>query len=326
LLLLVLSLAPERERQWADKVKWLTLVGIIISFPLTGHAYAAVNGALAAISAHALHMGAAAIWVGGLFGLFSLTFKRASLDSLNQTALRFGYWALPGIMLVIASGVWLSAARLAQWSELFTTAYGRLIFAKLLLTLLVLAIALLHRLVFMPRAARASAAGEERAAVRGLTLGIRVEVALAASLLVLAGTLSSTSPPETAMEQREPFYWHVMGDQAHMSLRAKETPSGEERQIRLDVWLPVEAGEPASATVAFQPEDRSDGKTVALELQPLEEPLFEYPGFTKYTYLGSDSFIGNDIEGLITVDIEDSAGNNFHYERKQAGTGQAPSS
>ncbi len=315
-LLLVLAIAPERERKWSEKIKWLVLIGIVATFPLTGHAYASVNGAMAAVASHAAHMGAAAIWVGGLLGLFSLTFRHASLDSLNQTAIRFGRWALPSIALVTASGIWLSVIRLATWNELFATAYGRLIFAKLVLTLLVVATAALHRFVLMPRAAKANEAGEQKAAIRRLSHGIRAEVLIAASLLVLAGTLSSTSPPETAAEQREPFYWHVMGDQAHMSLRAKDA-EGADRQIRLDVWLPVDLGEPASATVAFRPEGGAEASQAALQLQPQEEPRFEYPGFTKYTYIGTDPAIGGDAAGLITVDVVDSADNSFHYERRQ---------
>ncbi|CAM3990936.1 copper resistance CopC/CopD family protein [Paenibacillus alkaliterrae] len=330
LLVLLLAFAPVRERLWANRVKLIAVAALIVTFPLTGHAYAAVKDAAAAVAAHAVHMCAAAIWFGGLGGLLSLTFCRHAIDRLNQTATRFSEWAWPSMSLILVSGVWLSLARLSSWRELLSTEYGQLIFAKSCLMLLVLVIAALHTLVFMPNIAKAMAAGSlppaelsQTATARGLLLGVRIEVLLAISLFVLAGWLSSTSPPSDAdtQRQREPFYWHVMGEQAHMSLRMADEEASEEQTVRLDVWLPEGMGAPVSAAAAITPQRNGQAEpggeqvTIPLELQPEAVELYEYPGFTKYTYLAAGAFVDYTIESLITVDVSDADGNDFHYEK-----------
>ncbi|WP_139995885.1 copper resistance CopC/CopD family protein [Paenibacillus paridis] len=316
ILILLLAFAPVRERAWANPLKFAVAAAVIVSFPLTGHAYASLNGAALAITAHAVHMGAAAIWFGGLAGLLSLTFHSGGLDRLNQTAARFSVWALPSMAFILVSGIWLSVARLSGWSQLIDTDYGQLILAKIIFMLLVLVIAALHKLVFMPRIA-------EKGASRGLLIGVRAEVLLAVVLFVLAGWLSSTSPPEAAAETKltEPIYWHVMGEKAHMSLRISEDGKSEQQAARLDVWLPEEMGAPVSVAAALQLDGEGSGAgerqiSIPLKLDPPALEKFEFPGFKKYTYRGVGDFVEDRREGMLLVDIQDEAGNSFHYERE----------
>ncbi|MDQ8732992.1 CopD family protein [Paenibacillus sp. LHD-38] len=311
ILALLLAFAPSRERRWANPIKSAAASAIIVTFPLTGHAYAAVEGAAAAILAHTVHMAAAAIWFGGLAGLLSLTFEKDAAERLNQAAVRFSVWALPSMVFIMASGIWLAAARLSAWEQLLAEPYGRLIAAKICFMLLVLVIAAFHRLVFMPRIAQGSAG-------RGLLLGIRAEVLLAVALFVLAGWLSSTSPPaDAAQKLAEPIYWHVMGDKAHMSMRISENEQSKEQSARLDVWLPEGQGAAASIVAVVVPkENKNEGEVmIPLKLQPRAAELYEYPGFTKYTYLASGEFIDDRHISLITIDVLDGEGNSFHYER-----------
>ncbi|MGO4180671.1 copper resistance protein CopC [Paenibacillus sp. TAF43_2] len=320
LIALLLAFAPIRERRWANMIKWITAAALIVSFPLTGHANAALTDVVFGIVTHTVHMSAAAIWFGGLAGLLSITFHRNAVERLNQAAVRFAKWALPSMIVILISGIWLSAARLSEWGQLFTTAYGNLILAKTILMLLVVVIAALHKLVFMPQIAKASAA-------RGLLYGIRIEMLLAVALFVLAGWLSTTSPPEARVESKlaEPIYWHVMGEQAHMSLRISENDQTGDQAVRLDLWLPEDQGTPLSAEVAVKIDsnqaeaeketEQGNKIVIPLELQPMGEEMFEFPGFTKYTYRSSGEFIDDQKKGLITVDVKDEKGNNFHYER-----------
>lgn len=321
LLLLLLAFAPIRERAWANRIKFAAAAVLIVTFPMTGHAYAALKDAALAIATHAVHMSAAAVWFGGLVGLFSLTFDRGATKRLNRTAKRFSLWALPSMVLILVSGIWLSAARLTSMEQLITSAYGRLILAKAILMLLIVVIAAMHKLIFMPRLEKTSSAP-------GLLIGVRVEVLLAAALFVLAGMLSSTSPPVTPAVPKlsEPIYWHVMGEKAHMSLRISDNKQTKQQSVRLDVWLPEGQGAPLSAVAGLL---RSNEESVPaedgnvsqeifpLELQPLAAEQFEFPGFTKYTYLASGQYVDDkNRKGLITVDIEDRVGNSFHYEQE----------
>jgi putative copper export protein/methionine-rich copper-binding protein CopC len=318
LIALLLAFAPIRERRWANVIKFALAAVLIVTFPLTGHANAALTDVALGIMTHAVHMSAAAIWFGGLVGLLSLTFHRNAVERLNLAAVRFASWALPSMILILISGIWLSAARLSAWGDLLSTAYGRLILAKTFLMLLVVVIGALHKLVFMPKIAKASA-------TRGMLVGIRIEVLLAVALFVLAGWLSTTSPPEARVESKlsEPIYWHVMGEQAHMSLRVSENEQTKDQDVRLDVWLPEEQGAPLSADAAVTLDsNQMEAKTqqgskivIPLELQPQVVEPFEFPGFTKYTYRSSGEFIDDKKNGLITIDVKDEKGNKFHYER-----------
>ncbi|MGO4546838.1 copper resistance protein CopC [Paenibacillus sp. 2TAB23] len=318
LLLLLLAFAPSKERIWANPVKFVAAAALIASFPLTGHAYASLVGASTAIVAHVFHMAAAAVWFGGLAGLFAMTFEKKAAERLNEAAVRFSSWALPSMLLVLLSGIWLASARLSAWGELFSTAYGKLIVAKIGLMLLVLVIAALHMFVFMPRISKADAR-------RGLLLGIRAEVLLAVALFVAAGWLSSTSPPaESASALSEPIYWHVMGDKAHMSMRISDSEQSKEQSARLDVWLPEGQDAPVSAKAVVTVDGISGQLPMPLALQPLEEELFEYPGYTKYTYRAAGAFIKSNQNSLIQIDIEDGEGNKFHYERSFGDEHQHP--
>jgi len=318
LIALLLAFAPIRERRWANVVKFAVAAALIVTFPLTGHANAAMKDVALGIITHAVHMSAAAIWFGGLAGLLSLTFYSNAVERLNQSAVRLARWALPSMILILISGIWLSAVRLSAWGQLLSSTYGKLILAKTFLMLLVLVIAAFHKLVFMPQIAKASA-------VRGLLVGIRVEVLLAVALFVLAGWLSTTSPPEAPVDSKlsEPIYWHVMGKQAHMSLRISEDVQTKEQAVRLDLWLPEDQGTPLSADVAVTLDSNQAAAetqqgsqiVIPLELQPQGDELFEFPGFTKYTYRSSGEFVDDKKKGLITVDVKDKKGNNFHYER-----------
>lgn len=332
-LLLLLAFAPAREQRFANIVKTAVAVAIIVTFPLTGHAYAELTDAGAAIFAHAVHMGAAAIWLGGLAGLVSvsLTNNRQAVTALKHAAERFSLWAFPSMMLIIVSGVWLSAKRLSSWKQLVTEDYGSLILIKSGLLLLVLVIGAMHRVVFMPRLAKAQAAGDAFDGSKGITpmkgllIGVRLEILLAAALFVLAGMLSTTSPPSESAAQAGglPFYWHVMGEQAHMTLRIDEdSDSSGSQKARLHVWLPEGSGPPKTIVVSTVPKsDReADSKqlpqAIPFELQPAEADAASYPGFIKYTYEAAGAMIDASVNYVIKVDIIDALGNDFHYERQ----------
>lgn len=331
LLVLLLAFAPVREQQWAKPVKLLVVTAIIVTFPLTGHAYASVDGVLAAVVAHACHMLAAAVWFGGLLGLLSLTFYNGAIMRINRVAQRFSVWAVPSMALILASGIWLSATRLTSWGQLATTDYGKLIVAKTGFMLLVLLIAALHKLLFMPRIAQAAAdltatnaEYKQKRAASGLILGVRIEVLLAIVLFILAGWLSQTSPPEDAAVQQqasEPFYWHVMGEKAHMSLRVSVGDSSEEQQAKLDIWLPEGTGAPLSIAAIVSTDSNKQSGTpseqtaIPFELQPAGTELYEFPDFTKYTYRAQGVFLDYSKPSKISIDVTEADGSVIHYEK-----------
>lgn len=315
LFMLLLAFAPEKEHVWTNPLKWVIAIAVTATFPLTGHAYAAADDALAAILTHIIHMGAGAIWFGGLAGIWSLTYKESATGQLTAVADRFPQYALPSIAVVSISGVWLTAAQLSFWSQLWSSEYGRLALVKCGLMLLVIVAAVIHK------GLRSRPQGKG-----ALVIGVRIEAALAAALIVFAGWLSTTSPPEPERHEvfSEPFYWHVMGEKAHMTLRIDPTKDINSQRVRLYVWLGENSGAPASAQVRLVSGNEGDSSNagskdpivVPVEGVPLENEPFEFPGFKKYAYQSEGSYIPPKFAGTVEVEVTESSGESYRYERK----------
>lgn len=93
----------------------------------TGHA-AAASGVLVAVAAVALHVVAAALWVGGLGAMLLVAARPALLGAALPRWSRLAGWCL-GVVAV--SGVASATTRVGSWAELVTTAYGGLVLTKL---------------------------------------------------------------------------------------------------------------------------------------------------------------------------------------------------
>jgi len=262
---------------------------------------------MVAIIAHTVHMGTAAVWFGGLTGLWMLTYRPAGSEVMLRTGDKFAMYALPSIVLIIISGIWLTLDHLSSWSQLWSSDYGRLALVKIVLLLLVVGIAAVHRLL------RSKASGE-----RALIWGVRAEIVAAVALIVFAGWLSTTSPPPYSPPNaaREPVYWHVMGEHAHMTLRVNESKGGSQ-VVKLDVWLREDQGEPDELRVEFVPETGDAAGTVAIpvELQEGGSDPFGFPGFNKYSYSAEGAYLGAAEGGRLKVSFKDESGEAFAYEK-----------
>lgn len=344
LLILLLAFAPKKEQAWARPLQYLAAAGLMVTFPLTGHANAAETGAFGLITAHAIHIAAAAIWLGGLVGLFSLASRPSSIHRINEVAGRFAKWALPSIVIIIFSALWLTFAQITSYKQLFASQYGFLILVKTFLLLLIIVLGALHRLWFMPAIeaavspsqnssglsslyAASEANKSSGASVQRLLAGVRAEIAVAICLIIAAGWLSSTSPPNAdVFNSSEPVHWHEMGEEAHMTLRVSNGYESDEQLVRLMVWLPEGIGAPVSATVSIQSLDpaKADEEPITVPLAIEEETgnKFEFPGFAKYNYSAKGAFADLLVPNKAVVDITDSAGNEFHYEKVIGGPAQ----
>jgi putative copper export protein len=105
--------------------------------------------------------------------------------------------ALPLIVLTVASGILLTVIRISSWSDLVQSDYGRLILIKSAITLLIFIIAAFHRLVFIPKLQQATQ--PEMSVVpkiiRTFVLFLRWELGMAVVIFIVAGMLSTSSPP-----------------------------------------------------------------------------------------------------------------------------------
>ncbi|MDN5559674.1 MAG: bifunctional copper resistance protein CopD/cytochrome c oxidase assembly protein [Ruaniaceae bacterium] len=111
---------------------WTAVLGAIALVPvaLTGHAAGAVAHNLA-VSSQWLHLVPVALWVGPLLAL--VVVGQHLGDQLTPAVRRYSTMALWCYIAIVASGVLSALIRLNTPLELFTTPWGRLLLAKIVL-------------------------------------------------------------------------------------------------------------------------------------------------------------------------------------------------
>jgi putative copper export protein len=134
--ILVVSCAAAfwRRRFWP--LATLAVAGFTATMPLLGHA----SGNAARMTVHALHILGAGVWLGSLTVVLLIPVPSASLDATGPPLTarrirllilrRFSSVALPGAATAIAAGLIASWFYVGALSDLWTTAYGRVLVLK----------------------------------------------------------------------------------------------------------------------------------------------------------------------------------------------------
>jgi putative copper resistance protein D len=160
------------------------------SFAWVGHTHAV--GSAAAPLLIALHLVAAAFWVGALAPLFIYA-RRHAPPEVALVAARFSRVALVPVSVLVVAGACVLALLLEHPSALWSSGYGRTACVKLLLVAAMLACAAVNKSVLTPRLA-----GEDPSAVRLLGVSITAEMILAGFILVVTAVLTTLGgPPES---------------------------------------------------------------------------------------------------------------------------------
>jgi len=192
----------------APRTAALCLLGGLGAIAVGGHANSASPRALALASDWA-HLVAAAVWIGGIAqiavawlpaigGLPAADRRRVMREVLD----RFGRLALPAFALVVIAGVANALIELGSVSQLWRTAYGRVLIVKVVLVGAIAAASYTHALLLRPRVEAAgggSGAGERRHwRLLGSQPGLALLVLSAAALLV-----AFPLPPRQLLERAE---------------------------------------------------------------------------------------------------------------------------
>ena len=151
-------------------------LALLLAPTFAGHAYRAWDGRPISIAADLVHVVAAAFWTGGILQLALLL--RGGQD--EQAVKRFSLYALPAVVLIAGSGLARALVELSAVSQLWSTAYGRAIFAKTVL------FAVLIVLGWMSRQALGDPARLWRT--------VRVELLLLALVVLAVAVLTSLRP------------------------------------------------------------------------------------------------------------------------------------
>jgi putative copper export protein/mono/diheme cytochrome c family protein len=154
---LLLSVEPARGFQ---AFVLLVATGIALSLSLTGHAadWGDVRLAVAIDWAHAV---AASAWTGGLIALALVAGRREapwSRESLAAVVPRFSRLAGLSLLAVAVTGSYNAWTQLGGLSRLWTTAYGRVLLAKLAIVAVLVWLGAVNRYVHLPRVEPSSTA------------------------------------------------------------------------------------------------------------------------------------------------------------------------
>ena len=177
-------------------------LAVTVSFAVWGHATELSPTAIS-LAADAIHATAAALWLGGLVGLVMVLSVRTP-ETVRATAgiigrfSRMAFWSV--IALTIAGLTLTITGSGASLNSILTTTWGRLVLAKIGLTLIVVLIAAWNRRTLVPSLTSPTENTDELA-VRWATLlrTIRAEAVLLVAVVALTAIVVNVPPARTAV-------------------------------------------------------------------------------------------------------------------------------
>jgi putative copper resistance protein D len=185
--------SPARQRP-----PWWATAGAMAaatSFAWSGHARALVPESLPVLLV-SVHLVGVAIWLGALPAL-GLIARRGDVAAAAAPVARFGAVALVVVGALMAAGIGLAWLMLGEFTELWRSAYGRLLMLKLTFVAALLCVAAFNKLNLTPRLL-----GGETRALRALGTSIRLELLLGALILLATATLTTVTGPPALDEHR----------------------------------------------------------------------------------------------------------------------------
>jgi putative copper resistance protein D len=198
----VVAFLPWTNRAWFSALLHIGAL-LLISQAYLGHAAEGGAGLYGAIMiiVYSIHLLAAGAWVGGLPPLlFALVEQRHfgpnearewSVDIL----LRYSLMGMVAVTLIVASGIANAGFRVAgSFDKLFDTSYGNVLFTKIGIVILLLALAYFNRFIALPRLRAASLKG--MAQITRLRSSVALEIVLGIAVLGVAAVLGITPPPQ----------------------------------------------------------------------------------------------------------------------------------
>lgn len=241
----------------------LGLAALAFAVSLSGHASTAPPQAITH-RAVSVHVAAAAVWIGALVPLALLL---ASGGAPATRALGAFSRVVPyAVAALVVTGVFLAAVQVRTPAALWSTDYGRVLVAKLVLVAAMLALAGFNRW----RLTRPALAGDE-AARRRLVRVIAVETALAVAVVGTLALWRFTPPPRTlAAAAAAPVEVHIHTDKGMATLTLMPGRAGP-----LSVEIALQTGDFGALAAK---EVRATFGNAAAGIEPIRRPATETGG------------------------------------------------
>jgi copper resistance protein D len=190
----------EPSSPWRRGAALASAGALVAALAFAGHA-AAGEGIESVVQqgADALHLIAAASWVGSLLPLAVLLGAAANdrgesaLAIARAATLRFSTLGIASVATVLASGIVNTWELAGSAPALFGTGYGRLLLAKIALFLAMLSVAAVNRFRLTPRLQGADDSARCDA-LRQLRANSLIEAGLGVVILVIVGALGTLPP------------------------------------------------------------------------------------------------------------------------------------
>jgi copper transport protein len=173
----------------AGRMAGLVAMVAVIFGAASGHP-AVIEPSLA-LPANALHLGAAAIWIGGVLLLTVLPDHPEKADGgwrYEQVASRVSSRAFLAVGVIIGTALLQDLLFLGEIGNLLTTRYGQLLMAKSVGLALMLGFGAWHRWRTLPKLVRTGDQGP-------LRLAVRIEILFLTGVILLAAWLALIPPP-----------------------------------------------------------------------------------------------------------------------------------
>jgi putative copper export protein len=156
-----------------------------------------------------VHIVAAGVWVGGVFGLGVLAVgdrRSGGVAPVWSTIWsRFSQVAAVCVGGVLISGLWLTWKHVGSPGQFLSTPYGRFLAIKITLVLIMIAAGGYNQQVLLPRIARLAARGGADAAIRHLGKVARIEAVLGGLVIMVVPFLSGSARKEAAGAPASPI-------------------------------------------------------------------------------------------------------------------------
>ncbi|GAA0796962.1 hypothetical protein Sya03_51450 [Spirilliplanes yamanashiensis] len=166
-------------------------VAALATWPLTGHPSASPVAAVSVV-VDAVHLGAMAVWLGGLVMLLGFLLRQADSRELGAILPIWSRWAAVAVGALVLAGTTQALIEVGTVKGLVDTTYGRMIIAKVALVALVLGSAFFARRLVQKRVAEDGPTPLRRI--------IGVELGITAVILGLTAVLVQVTPARTAVE------------------------------------------------------------------------------------------------------------------------------
>ena len=193
-------------RAWSA-VAAVAAAAVLLAPSLSGHSAVGTH-VIAAVPFDVLHQLGAAVWIGGLATLFVALAQRRRADELltiGRAARRFSQWALLAVVTIALTGTFAAIREVGlDWDALTTTTYGRLVVAKIVIFVVLIAIAtssrrFTHGNLAVPRRRSSPAQAEGHVRLGDLRRAVGMEIVLGVAVFAVTAILVNSIPAKTAL-------------------------------------------------------------------------------------------------------------------------------